>query len=274
MLVSGRGHLDSDGHQSRHLIFESTSMRFHCLGTTGYHPNDRRQTACYAVPEAGLVFDAGTGIYRLPAILETDHLDIFLSHAHLDHIVGLTFLLDILYQRPVANVRIWGSEEKLIAIQQHLFSEHIFPVKLEVTWCPLVAGQEIEVGLEGRLSAFPLSHPGGSLGYVVDWPGPHRLAYVTDTVGDPAAEYVGLIKESDLLVHECYFRDEAKDWAIKTGHTWTSRTAEVARAARAKQLLAVHINPLELGDDPIDIEIAKAIFPATTVAEDRMVIDF
>ena len=70
-------------------------MKVVLLGTTGYHPNDRRQTACMMLPELGVAFDAGTATYRVSEYLSTDSLDIFLSHAHLDHVVGLTFLFDV-----------------------------------------------------------------------------------------------------------------------------------------------------------------------------------
>ena len=58
-------------------------MKLVLLGTTGYHANDRRQTACVMLPESGVVFDAGTGFYRTAEYLQTDTLDVFLSHAHL-----------------------------------------------------------------------------------------------------------------------------------------------------------------------------------------------
>ena len=97
-------------------------MQLHCLGTAGYHPNEDRHTSCYFLPESGIVLDAGTGLFRLAELIETPTLDIVLSHAHLDHVAGLTFLLDVLYQRPVDRLRIWGEKEKLAAIEQHLFS--------------------------------------------------------------------------------------------------------------------------------------------------------
>ena len=69
-------------------------MRIVCLGTTGFHPNADRHTACYLIPEVGVVLDAGTGLFRLADHLETEHVDVFLSHAHLDHVVGLTYLIE------------------------------------------------------------------------------------------------------------------------------------------------------------------------------------
>ncbi len=219
------------------------------------------------------MLDAGSGLYRMLPLIETETLDIFLSHAHLDHIVGLTYLLGILHKRPVERLRIWGEPPKLAAVREHLFDPLIFPVPLEAEWCPLAAGDRVEVGCGGRLEAFPLTHPGGSLGFHVAWPNGRSLAYVSDTVGDPAADYVDRIRGCGLLVHECYFRDEHHDWATRTGHTWTTRAAQVAVAAEAERLLLIHMNPFEVGDDPVGIESAQKIFPHTTIAEDGMVLE-
>jgi ribonuclease BN (tRNA processing enzyme) len=249
-------------------------MKIHCLGTAGYHPNDQRQTSCYFVPEAGLILDAGTGLYRLPPLIQTDFLDIFLSHAHLDHVAGLTFLLDVLHQRPVDQVRIWGETAKLNAVRQHLFSEHIFPVQLDVEWREFTVGDSLQIGGGGKLQSCCLNHPGGSIAYRIDWPADHSLAYVTDTIGDVDAHYVQMITGCRLLMHECNFRDSAQQWAIKTGHTWTTRAAEVAVAAKVEQLVLTHINPIEPDDDPVDIEVAKRLFGNAQVAADGMVIEF
>ena len=97
-------------------------MKLVILGTVGYHPNDHRHTACLMIPELGVVFDAGTAAYRIRDYLTTDTLDIFLSHAHLDHVVGLTFLLDVLNGREMKHVAVHGEKEKLDAVEQHLFS--------------------------------------------------------------------------------------------------------------------------------------------------------
>ena len=66
-------------------------VKFHFLGTTGYHPNEQRQTACMMIPELGIIFDAGTGMFRARDLIQTKTLDIFMSHVHLDHSVAVSY---------------------------------------------------------------------------------------------------------------------------------------------------------------------------------------
>ena len=64
-------------------------MRLVCLGTNGLHPNEDGQTACYMIPELGIVLDAGTGLNRMSKYLQTSELVIYLTHSHADHVIGL-----------------------------------------------------------------------------------------------------------------------------------------------------------------------------------------
>ena len=250
-------------------------MRLHCLGTVGYHPNDARHTSCYYLPESGILLDAGTGAFRLAKLIETDTLDVLLSHAHLDHTFGLTFLLDVLFERPVKNLRIWGESDKIAAIREHLFHELIFPAPLNAEWIAIDDREEFQIG-EAKIRWRPQEHPGGSVAYRLDWASAgKRLVYATDTTGDTSDEHAQWSREADLLMHECYFRDSASEWAIKTGHSWTSRVAEVAKASNPKKLLLTHINPLELSDDPVDVQaIRQRVAAEVLLARDGMAVDF
>ncbi len=161
--------------------------------------------------------------------------------------------------------------EKLEAIRRHLLSPLIFPVALPCEYRALTAPVSLAGG--GRLKCFPLKHPGGSLGFRLDWPG-HSLAYVTDTTARVDADYVANIRGVDLLIHECYFNDEHPELAEKTGHSCVTSVAEVARASGAKRLVLMHMNPLDESDDPIGIASARNVFPATEYAEDEQVYEF
>ena len=249
-------------------------MKIHCLGTAGYHPNDSRQTSCYYLPDDGIALDAGTGIYRLQKFLNGDSLDILLSHAHLDHTVGLTFLLDILAKHPHIQIRIWGESDKLEAIREHLFHPLIFPANLEASWNPIDDTSEFLIG-ETKVSWRRQDHPGGSVAYRLEWPSGKRLVYSTDTTGDTSPKYIAWSHAADLLMHECYFRNEASEWAQQTGHSWTDRVAEIARQNTPKKLLLTHVNPLDCASDPVDSNLIRQKIEAETlIAEDGMTIDF
>lgn len=248
-------------------------MQLHLLGTTGYHPNERRQTACFMLPELGVVFDAGTGMHRLKQLLQTKELDVFLSHAHLDHVVGLTYLLGDLWEEKMTRVTVHGEADKLTAIDQHLHAPLIFPVEHHYANRPLSRGMAVPVAGGGQVTHFPLAHPGGSVGYRLDLPDA-SMAYVTDTTAAADAPYIEQIRGVDLLVHECYFHDDQCEFAELTGHSCATPVAQVAAAAGVGRLILVHINPMSVEDDPIGLEAARAVFPNTEIGEDVQVVEF
>src|SRR6476660_6038546 len=115
-------------------------MKLLLLGTSGYHPSEQRQTACLMLPEVGIVLDAGTGFFRVRDHLATTTLDILLSHTHLDHVAGLTFLLSTRFQKKLDRIRVYGAAEKLAACRDHLLNQHLFPAPLPIEWQPLNDG--------------------------------------------------------------------------------------------------------------------------------------
>lgn len=251
-------------------------MQLHCLGTAGYHPNESRHTSCYFLPASGIVLDAGTAMFRLAGRIQTPTLDILLSHAHLDHVAGLTFLLDILYQNPVDLLRVWGQQEKLDAIRKHLFSPLLFPVSLETAWCPIDGSESFRIG-DCDITWREQTHPGGSIGYRLDWLGGERLLYLTDTTGDTSAAAIDWCSGADVMMHECYFGSEMSDWAEKTGHTWTGKLAEIASAADPRQLLLTHVNPLDAEPEKLLAEVRRGLGQtkiATHLAADGDVLNF
>ena len=246
-------------------------MKLVVLGSTGYHPNELRHTACLMLPALGVVLDAGTGMFRVRDWLATPRLDIFLTHAHLDHVVGVSFLFDVLAGHESTTVTVHGEADKLAAVEEHLFSPLLFPAKLPCTFEPLTERFALSDG--GRLTHFPLEHPGGTVGFRIDWPD-RSLAYVTDTTARAGAPYLDAIRNVDVLLHECYFPDREQRMANLTGHSHTTPVAELAREANVGRLVLMHIYPLLSEQDPIGLAAAQRVFPATEIAHDRMEIEF
>jgi ribonuclease Z len=124
-----------------------------------------------------------------------------------------------------------------------------------------------------RIAHFPLEHPGGSMGYRLDWPD-RSLAYITDTTASASADYVERIRGVDLLVHECNFNDEQAEWARETGHSFASAVAEVATSAKVKRLVLVHFDSLADTEDPVSIARLRENFSSAELGADNVQIDF
>jgi ribonuclease Z len=224
-------------------------MIIKCFGTAGYHPSEDRHTSCYYIPELSLLLDAGTGIFRLTAELLADpreSVDIWLSHAHLDHVVGLTFLLDTMAVTSLKRIRVFGEAAKLRAIRERIYHDLIFPVEpiMEFVELPDSSSPFLVSGSSDYfVQWFQLIHPGGAVGYVIEFAG-KRLAYITDTTAYPDSSYIAALSNLDLLMHECNFGDQHKALAEKTGHSWQAAVAGVVERCRPRQTQLIHHNPL------------------------------
>jgi ribonuclease BN (tRNA processing enzyme) len=246
-------------------------MKLVLLGSGGYFPTSERHTACLMLPEIGVVLDAGSGMCQIGKHRQTDRLDVFLTHAHLDHIAGLTYLINVVPPQVAQATTIHGEAAKLTAVREHLFAELIFPVAPPFQFEPL--SQSCPLPRGGTLRPFPLVHPGGSVGFRLDWRG-HSMAYVTDTTAAVDAPYVAAIRGADLLIHETYFAAPVGDLPARTGHSWLQAVAEVAAAAQVRRLVLVHIDPQLPSDDVFDLLAARRVFEAITIGIDGMELEF
>lgn len=249
-------------------------MYLEFLGTAGFHPSETRHTSCVflpdAAPDAAFVLDAGSGFFRLTARPLPARTHIFLSHPHLDHVMGLTFLLDVLY-RNQTQVTIYGNAYTLRAVRSTLFGSPLFP--LEFDYEAIEVSFERPTVVEGvEVTTCLLVHPGGSMAYRFRWPDDKTLCYVTDTAGE--TNYYDFIGGApDVLIHERNFPDEFADLARSSGHCTSAHLVAASRASRARQVIATHFNPLTVSD-PLREDDVYTTIPGVIGAVDCLKVEF
>ena len=250
------------------------------LGTSGYHPSEARHTTGLAIPSAGILLDAGTGTFRLPAAFGAEPgaevpLDVYLSHAHLDHIAGLTYFIVWMEQRRFGPVRVIAQPEVHEAVDRHLFSEPIFPVRIGYERVEMTPGDAFTLADGSTLRTRAQPHRGVTVGFRLDTPAGGSLAFCTDTTADPDdAEAVDFVRDVGVLVHECHFADAESHLDEATGHSSLTKTCELAARAGAGGLVLTHINPYYDPERPLDLVAARRTFADVAVAEDGMTVRF
>jgi ribonuclease BN (tRNA processing enzyme) len=247
------------------------------LGAAGFYPSWGRQTMCFLLcgDHRTLVLDAGTGIGRLaePAIAarleHVERLDVLLSHYHLDHVAGLTYLTAA-WGRPV---RLFAPSPPLVDATprqalSRLIAPPLFPLALDHLSIPVEVepyGGDFEI--EGlAVLTRRHEHPGGSVGLRLG----DQLGYVTDTVADPAT--ADLVRGVDWLLHEVWVDDvqAAESPGLVSGHSAPSGVARIAAAAGVGRLAPIHHHPLRDARalDALHRELRAACTVEVTVLEE------
>jgi len=211
-------------------------MKVLFLGVRGWYPK-LGHTPCIVVQteKADLVFDLGSGSAKLRDVLRLDkETHVFLSHYHLDHSVGLSFLLGTFRGR---KLKIWGQKgvEKIV---RALMSPPYFPVPIEKWPFAVEFG---EIGSEQQIAdamvhTLPLEHSNPCIGFRVE-NGEKVFVYATDT--HKCKNAVKLAKNADLLLHDAtYYSGNT----VGNSHSLSREAAEVAKEAGVKKLALFQID--------------------------------
>lgn len=236
-----------------------------------------------------LVFDAGTGIRSLG-----DHInsldgdaddcsgDLFLTHTHLDHIVGLPFFGPLF--KPKNRFRIWaGHLAPTLSLHDVLckfMARPLFPVppaifSANVSFHDFTAGETLLPAPDITLRTAALNHPDRATGYRIEFGG-RSICYVTDTEHDEAAldqNILGLIEEADVLIYDSTYTDEEFPRFKHWGHSTWQEGVRLCDQASVKQLVIFHHDPGH--DDNFMKQVAEAadkLRPGTLVAREGLVL--
>ena len=268
------------------------SFRLRFWGTRGSIPSPGPNTVRYGgntpsvevrTPTGTLVLlDAGTGIRELGrALIERANGapitgDIFLTHAHWDHIQGIPFFAPA-FQRG-NRFTIWGAKSLAASIRR-VVRDQMSPVVFPVTFEELGATFDFRELTDERhasdgfdVRAFPVKHPGGALGYRFaarpggDQPGGSSFVYISDnelraTDSSPnnerwRAKLVEFIRGSRLLIHDATYTEDEYDSHRGWGHSTYGDAVALALESGVETLVLFHHSP-DRSDDELDTRLAE-----------------
>jgi len=279
-------------------------------GTAGSVPSARRGLPALLVRRGGerILIDCGEGTQRqlLRAGSLSDLTDIFITHLHVDHWLGLPGLLQTFSlrdrDRPLAIHGPPGLEE-LMRLMRRVYGRLSFALEI----VELEAGEGVRRGTL-EIQAINVRHRALAYGYLLledsrrgrfdaelaaslgVRPGPDfgRLQRGETVAGVSPAQVIGperpgrkivvsgdtapcetlaiAAHAADLLVHEATFGEEEHERARLTGHSTAAQAAAIAAQAQVTLLALTHISSRYGGRELL--EEAREIFAATELPRD------
>ena len=280
------------------------------VGTAGSAPTARRGLPAVLVRRGGerLLFDCGEGtqrqLVRSVGLIEIE--DVFITHFHADHILGLPGMLKTFSlrgrERPLT---VYGPPglRRLFTGLAPIVGRTTFPVSLEEL------EPNSELARDGyRIATFSVDHGVAAQGYAIveeERPGHLDPVRAQDLGVNPGPDFgrlqrgevVGGVRpeqvmgeprrgrkvvlagdtapcemtrfvafEADLLVHEATFAEDDVDRARATRHSTARQAAALAAEARVRMLALTHVSPRYAGRELL--EEARAVFEGAILPED------
>lgn len=234
-----------------------------------------------------LIFDAGSGLRMLGLALAEEggplDTDLFLSHCHIDHLIGLPFFTPAFVTGN--RLHLWAGNLKAAGGVQEtvekLMSYPLFPIGIEavqgkVEFTDFKQGETLTPRPGIKVMTAALNHPGGATGYRVEFGG-RAMAYITDTELsadeiDPAL--LELARDASIVVIDTTYTDEELPEHVGWGHSSWQQAVRLANEAGVGKLYLFHHDP-EHDDDVMDRIAAAAAKarPGTMVAREGLLIE-
>jgi phosphoribosyl 1,2-cyclic phosphodiesterase len=238
-------------------------------------------TCCVEVRcgERVLVFDAGSGAHALGARLAQEGVqdfDLFFSHCHFDHIIGLPFM-HLLYD-PAVAVRLHAGHFEdgttCREMVERFMSPPYFPLtpkqfRAQIDYRNFRPPDVLTPEPDIAVSTVRLNHPNGAVGFRVDFQG-RSVCYITDTEHVPGRRdeaILAAVRGADVMIYDCMYSDAEFYPCRGYGHSTWEEGVRICEAAGVATLLIFHHRP---GRDDAGLRLieaeARARFPGAVVA--------
>lgn len=212
-------------------------MQIVFLGTNGWYDTNTGNTICILLKtnDYYIVLDAGNGIYKVDDYCDDKKLVyLFLSHFHLDHIVGLHILNKIKCFKDLHIFGPVGTKNILTTIINAPFTLPISQLPFKIGIHELPEEQGI---LPFYVDSKPLLHSSLTLGFRIEIDG-KVISYCPDT--GYCENAVKLARNADLLITECAYKSGQS--IAKWPHLNPEDAARIAKEAKAKRLALTHFD--------------------------------
>jgi len=215
-----------------------------CSGGVGHG----LKTTTFLIDDA-LLLDAGTGIELLKMDQMLAIRDVVITHAHIDHIIGLPLMLATIYDKHQHPINVYALPEVIAALEQHIFNWTIWPdyTKLPET-APILHCHIINIGEKFKLQdkefeVLPAVHPTPTAGYLVRNK-ESSFAFTGDNgINDPLWPILN-DRKPDMLIIDVSFTDEIDELARLSGHLTPSHLADqLAKYDHPSQIMITHLKP-------------------------------
>ncbi|NKN37533.1 MBL fold metallo-hydrolase [Agrobacterium sp. a22-2] len=234
-----------------------------------------------------MIFDAGTGIVPAGRKLlqeEETELNLFLTHCHFDHIIGLPFFAPLHKPHMSVNIASAHMEGRMTtrAIVEAIMQPPWFPVgpevfKAAVTYQDFMPGDMLEPKPGVVLRTDRLRHPGGAVGYRIEFAG-KVVAIITDTEhvpGELDEHVLALVDGADLLLYDSAYCDDEMRKYNGFGHSSWQQAIRLGEAAGVQTIGMIHHSFFHEDEDLDRIaRQAKARFDRSFVISDGQVFEF
>lgn len=248
-------------------------MKLRVLGCCGGSAQGRHPTS-FLIDDR-IAVDGGAVTANLTPT-EQEQIDhVVLSHAHLDHVANLPFLLDNRFARQTRPIHIHGPRETLDALKNDLFNNRMWPdftalrnkksVSLELHPQPIET--PFEVG-HLRFIAHPMPHPVPCFGYLIR--DDHAAIYIAGDTGSAQVVKEAVVGAKNLkaIVIEISWPDRMLDLARLTGHLVPSLLREAWPLHESAKILITHIKPFFHAE--VVAELKALGLPQLEILEDGM----
>jgi ribonuclease BN (tRNA processing enzyme) len=235
----------------------------HFLGTNGWYDTDTGNTVSVLIDakDRYVILDAGFGFYKIGRyVKEPKPVDLFLSHLHLDHIIGLHTLPLFKFSQGIDFYMPPDSEKDIRTFVGKPFTRPIGEMPTEIRLHDL--SRDIPPYAEFK----ELKHAVKCYGFRLKLDG-KTIAFCTDT--EDCDGLRALAKDADILITECAFR--SSDQTKGSFHLNPEAAATAAKESGAKMLALMHFDPGRypfLKDRKAGEASARKIFKNTFAAKD------